>query len=239
MRTRPSGSLARCALALALGAGLAALGCGDGKVRLPSGPGQPGTAVVILIDTSGSMAQDVSDRGAFRPKHQIAREALERIIQNTGRWRKDNPNKPLQLAIYNFSSSVSELLPMGDFDEAKARAALARLPSPNSGTAIGTAIEHGYQALYQSGYHRKFLLCITDGENTAGTPPERVARQLHLQTKGEVKMYFIAFDIAANKFRFVKEVGGEVVEASNGDQLQAHLANIYEKKILAEAEEPQ
>src|SRR5262245_28438229 len=41
-----------------------------------------GTAVVLLVDTSGSMGQPVKDRqGQKRPKNEIAREALEHIIQ--------------------------------------------------------------------------------------------------------------------------------------------------------------
>src|SRR5689334_6802700 len=50
-------------------------------IDLPKAEYQPGTAVVLLVDTSGSMAQEVNDRdGRRRPKHQIAREAVERII---------------------------------------------------------------------------------------------------------------------------------------------------------------
>jgi hypothetical protein len=47
---------------------------------------RPGIAVVILVDTSGSMNQAVNDRGGKqKPKYQIARDALENIVQNTDR----------------------------------------------------------------------------------------------------------------------------------------------------------
>lgn len=227
---------------------LAAMGCSQsGKpteptavhLNLPRPELRAGTAVVILVDTSGSMEQAVRDpSGGQRPKFQIARDALERIIRTTEEWKKKNPDKTLQLGIANFSSSVTTLLPVSDFDAAKARAALKRLPHPNSGTAIGRALEEGYEQLYNSGLARKYILCITDGENTSGIKPEYVARQAFEQTKGEVELQFIAFDTSAKSFRFLKDVNGHVVEAADGPQLQQELTNIYEKRILVEKPEP-
>ena len=49
--------------------------------------------------------------------------------------------------------------------------------------------------------------------------------------------HFVAFDVEAAKFRFLRDVNGYVVQAADGPQLQAELAKIYEKRILAEAEE--
>src|SRR6185369_8040565 len=101
-------------------------------------------------------------------------------------------DQKLQMGIANFSSSVHELMPMGEFDAAKARAALAKMPSPNSGTAIGGALEEGFKSLYRSGCSPKYVICITDGENTSGIPPDKVARQLFDQTSGEVEIHFVA-----------------------------------------------
>jgi Mg-chelatase subunit ChlD len=209
-------------------------------IDLPTGQSRPGTAVVILVDTSGSMAQPVPDaQGKMRPKNEIAREALNGIVRHTGQWKKDHAGSHLQLAIFNFSSRVNEVLPMGEFDAAKAEAALGRIPPPKGGTAIGLAIEDGYRALYRSGCARKFIVCVTDGENTAGAAPDVVARQLHAQTEGAVQLNFVAFDTKASQFKFLGDVNGHVVEAADGGRLQAELTNIYEKRILAEApEEP-
>jgi Mg-chelatase subunit ChlD len=191
------------------------------------------------VDTSGSMGQRVRDgAGNQRPKNQIAHDALERIIEQTDQWKKAHPNQTLQLGITHFSSSVWELLPMGDFDAARARAALERLPAPNSGTAIGGALEEAFKALYRSGCARKYVVCITDGENTSGVAPEWVARQLFKQTEGAVEVHFVAFDTSARHFAFLKDVNGHVVEAADGKQLQQELINIYDKRILAEKPEP-
>jgi Mg-chelatase subunit ChlD len=207
-------------------------------IDLPKTEPRPGTAVVVLVDTSGSMAQPVPDaKGRPRPKNEIAREALHGIVQNTSKWKKDHANSHLQLAIFNFSSRVNEVLPMGEFDAAKAEAALARIPNPNGGTAIGLAIEEGYKALYRSGCTRKFIVCVTDGENTVGPVPDLVARRLHDQTSGAVQLNFVAFDTKASQFKFLSAINGHVVEAADGAKLQAELAAIYEKRILAEVPE--
>jgi Mg-chelatase subunit ChlD len=204
-------------------------------VNLPTAELRSGTAVVLLVDTSGSMAQLVPDaKGNLRPKSEIAREALNGIVRHTSQWKKDHAGVHLQLAVTNFSSRVNEVLPMGEFDPVKAEAALARIPAPNGGTAIGLAIEEAYKALYRSGCTRKFIVCVTDGENTAGPGPDLIARNLHAQTSGAVQLNFVAFDTKASQFKFVGEVNGHVVEAADGGKLQAELTAIYEKRILAE-----
>jgi hypothetical protein len=209
-------------------------------IDLPQADPRAGTAVAILIDTSLSMAQSVDDRqGQPRPKHEIAREALSGIVKYTGDWKKKHADRLLYLGIYHFSSNVAPILPMAEFDQAKADAALAKIPPPNSGTAIGRALEEGFQALYGSGCVRKYVVCITDGVSTSGPPPDVIARQLYAQTKGDVEIHFVAFDIAAAQFHFLRDVNGYVVQAADAPQLQAELAKIYEKRILAEAEEPE
>lgn len=208
-------------------------------IDLPAPELRAGTAVILLVDTSGSMAQQVPDQaGKPRAKYLIARDALNRIVEQTAQWKKAHPDRVLQMGIYNFSSSARPVLPMGDFDAVKVREAINHIPNPGGGTAIGHALEEGFKALYRTGCIRKFVVCITDGENTSGPPPDRIARQLHAQTKGDVRLDFIAFDVAADRFKFLKEVNGDVVQASDGAQLEKELKQVYEQKILVEKEEP-
>lgn len=205
-------------------------------IPLPQADQRLCTAVVVLVDTSGSMKEEVVDRqGVRRPKYLIARDALKEIVDYTGQWEKKHTDRVLEMALFSFSSSPSPVLRMGRFDLARTQQALQTIPQPGGGTAIGEAVEEGFKALYQSGCVRKYLICITDGENTAGRPPDRVARQLHAQTQGEVEMHFIAFDTSASKFGFLSEVNGHTTEAADGAQLRARLTDIYEKRILAEA----
>ena len=81
----------------------------------------------------------------------------------------------------------------------------------------------------------KYILVVTDGENTQGVSPRRIAQEITRRSEGAVRMYFVAFDIDAERFAFVRDVRGEVVGARNGDALRARLDEIYRGKILSEA----
>ncbi|MFN0052436.1 MAG: vWA domain-containing protein [Planctomycetales bacterium] len=205
-------------------------------IELPQPAQRLGTAVVVLVDTSPSMAQAVNDHaGRLRPKSELAREALQRIMEVTDVWHQQHADAPLYLGLISFAGACATTLPVGPFDAAQARAALANIRPPRDGTAIGIALEEGFQALYSTGCIRKHLVCITDGENTVGATPDLVARQLYSQTKGDVEIHFVAFDTAASQFAFLKDVNGSVVQAADGAELQARLIELYEQRILVEA----
>lgn len=205
------------------------------EIPLPQADQRLCTGVVILVDTSGSMNESVSaGGGATRPKHELAREALAGIVEYTGEWKRKHPDRIVQLGMYSFSNTARPVLPMAEFDTGAVQQALSRIPSPNGGTAIGEALAEGFKALYGSGCVRKYVLCITDGENTAGRRPDQIAQQLHGQTNGEVELHFVAFDTSSANFTFLSKVNGHAVEAADGPQLAARLSDIYEKRILAE-----
>jgi len=192
-----------------------------------------GAAVAILIDTSGSMAQEAP--GDSRPKYVVAQEALEAMLDATDAFVAKRPDFPIKIGIYSFSSSVRTLRPIQPYDRAAIRQTLARLPRPGGGTAIGEALREARPDLYRAGVFRKYLLVVTDGENTSGRSPDRVAREIFRKSEGAVQIYFVAFDTTPQKFAFLKEVGGDVIGAGTGDELRTALAGIYQGKILAEA----
>src|SRR5205809_963497 len=76
---------------------------------------------------------------------------------------------------------------------------------------------------------------VTDGENTSGRPPERVAREIFRKSEGAVQVYFVAFDTSPQKFAFLKDAGGDVIGAGTGAELRRALDAIYQGRILAEA----
>jgi hypothetical protein len=114
-------------------------------------------------------------------------------------------------------------------------AALDAMPEPDGGTAIGNAMDEARADLYRAGTFRKYILVVTDGENTTGRSPRRVAQEINRRSEGAVRMYFVAFDIDADRFAFLRDVRGEVVGARNGDALRERLDEIYRGKILSEA----
>src|SRR2546422_4812628 len=192
-----------------------------------------GAAVAILIDTSGSMGQKAP--GDTRSKYTVAQEALEAMLDATDAFVAKRPDFPIKIGLYTFSSSVRTLRSIQPYDRNAIRAALATLPQPGGGTAIGDAMREARPDLYRAGVFRKYLLVVTDGDNTNGLPPDEVAREIFRKSEGAVQVYFVAFDTSPQKFAFLKEVGGDVIGAGTGAELRQALDGIYQGKILAEA----
>jgi Mg-chelatase subunit ChlD len=192
-----------------------------------------GAAVAILIDTSGSMREKAP--GDSRPKYVVARESLETMLDATDAFSTKRPDFPIKIGIFSFSSNVRRLRAIQPYDRAAIRAALQELPGPGGGTAIGEAMHEARPDLYRAGVFRKYLLVVTDGENTNGPRPERVARDIWQKSEGAVQIYFVAFDTSPEKFSFLKDVGGDVITAGTGAELRTALDGIYTGKILAEA----
>jgi len=192
-----------------------------------------GAAVAILVDTSGSMAKDAP--GDDRPKHEVARAALTTMLDATEQFIARRPDFPIKIGLYSFSSNVRTLMPIQRYDRTVVRTALSNIPRPGGGTAIGEALRTARPDLYRSGVFRKYLLVVTDGENTSGRSPDEVARDIYGKSEGAVQIYFVAFDTSPEKFAFLKEVGGGVFGAGSGVELRKALDEVYQGKILAEA----
>ncbi|HEU4935857.1 MAG TPA: vWA domain-containing protein [Vicinamibacterales bacterium] len=192
-----------------------------------------GAALAILVDTSGSMKEPAP--GDSRPKYVVAQEALEAMLDATDAFIARRPDFPIKIGVYSFSSSVRVQRPIQPYDRAAVRATLASLPRPGGGTAIGDAMREARPDLYRAGVFRKYLLVVTDGQNTNGRSPEDVARDIWQKSEGGVQTYFVAFDTSPEKFAFLKEAGGDVIGAGTGVELRKALDGIYQGKILAEA----
>ena len=192
-----------------------------------------GAALAILIDTSGSMKETAP--GDTRSKYEVAREKIERMLDATDAFIARRPDFPIKVGLYSFSSDVEVIQPIQPYDREAIRRAISALPRPGGGSAIGVAMREARPALYRSGVFRKYILVVTDGENTNGREPDQVARDIWRKSEHAVQIYFVAFDTSPAKFAFLKEVGGDVIGAGSGPELQAALENVYQGKILAEA----
>ena len=192
-----------------------------------------GVALDIVLDNSGSMRDTA--RGDSRPKYIVAREAIERMLDATDSAVAKRPDFPVLIALHVFSDDVRTVLSMQPYNRDSVSAALARVDRPLGGTAIGRGIDEARKALYRSGVFRKNILVVTDGENTSGPSPSSVAREVFDRSEGGVRMYFVAFDVDAAKFAFVRSVKGEVIGAANATALGAALDTLYQGRVLAEA----
>jgi hypothetical protein len=207
-------------------------------VFTPPQPAQGGAksiGVVILIDTSGSMKSPVADRdGRSRPKHELASEALSEILRQAGDWAKAHGDRPFNLSIQHFSGSAHPVLNMGRFDHDTTQQAVNGIPKPDGGTAIGLALQAGWNTLKPVQAEKQYILCITDGENRDGPEPQTIAPQVYEDSGKKVEIHFIAFDVRGDLFEWVKQYNGSVVSASNKEQLDKELKRIFSSRILAE-----
>jgi Ca-activated chloride channel family protein len=151
---------------------LIAIGCATGIVALGAALASPrfvatvpvrGVAVVLCVDTSGSMrATDVA------PSRSEAAAAAVRAFV-------DGVPDGTRLGIVAFSSGAGVVAPLTD-DRDAVRDAIGRIPPPNGGTAIGDALLAAARQLPPSG--RRAIVLITDGVNNLGSDPAQVAPQI-------------------------------------------------------------
>lgn len=199
-----------------------------------------GVAAAILVDTSGSMADKVADAGgASSPKIEIARRAVLKLIRQTADFAKAHPEQNVQLGIYEFSArdheaACRQVVALSAPDADRARP-LVQAMRPDGATPIGDAIVTVKQKLDATGYRRLHILVVTDGENNRGyAPAEVVGAVSRLPEDYRASVYFVAFDVAADKFTAVRDAGGLVLPAANEAELQQTLDYVLTGKILAE-----
>ena len=76
---------------------------------------------------------------------------------------------------------------------------------------------------------------VTDGENTDGIRPERVAEGIGRRPESErPSIYFVAFDVEASRFARVRDAGGLILPAANARELNDTLDALLRGKILLE-----
>jgi len=206
---------------------------------------EPGVAVAIVYDTSGSMKQPVRDgTGQLSPKYVIARRALEEIVKRLQTFATNTaggPPRRIEAGLFVFSGNqVRELVKFGPFDPRAAQNWTRDLPAPTSGTPLGNALNTAGQAVLNSKLARKHVLVITDGVNTVGRDPAVMMPKLKeqaAQNHAALSVHFVAFDVDAKVFDPLKKLGATVVGAADEKQLNGQLELILQRKILLEDEE--
>jgi Mg-chelatase subunit ChlD len=199
-----------------------------------------GLAAAIVIDVSGSMGDRIAGEDGRRArKIDVARRAARDLIEQFAAYADEHKDEPVLLGVYEFSRRNGEadcrpIVPMGPPDRTQADSALARL-NPEGGTPIGQAMVSAKLALDATGLSRRHLLVVSDGENTDGFQPDAVAAGIARRPDSErPSIYFVAFDIEANRFNGVREAGGLVLPAANGRELSNTFDMLLKGKILIE-----
>ena len=206
----------------------------------PSVQAREGLAAAIVIDVSGSMRDNVTGPdGRREPKIETARRAARELVDQFARYAEEHPEEPVFMGLYEFSERSGQpacrpVIPMGPPDRARAASAIAALRA-DGGTPIGDAMIAAKRELDQTGLTRRHLLVVTDGENTAGPRPDRVATAIGRRPESErPSIYFVAFDVEASRFNAVRDSGGLVLGAANAKELNDTLDTLLRGKILLE-----
>ena len=208
-----------------------------------AGTSSEGIAIGVAIDVSGSMKDGVKDKdGVVRPKIEIARRCVLDILKQADSFARGHEDKKIEIGIFEFSSrqnrpSCRQIIPFGPIQTTSAVEAVKRM-TPDGGTPIGDAIITVKQKMNATGLNRQHLLVITDGENNQGYDPGDVVNALsRMPDENRTSIYFFAFDVAAEKFHRVRDSGGLVMAASNGQELEQTLGYVLTGKILVEQPE--
>ena len=197
-----------------------------------------GTAVYMLLDTSGSMADSTANaqggEGGREGKLAVAKRAAIAACRQIAKYGEEDKTRNIQLAIASFNDQVHPLLPMGKPDVAAAERAINGMRTGGD-TAIGRAVVQAQQSLDRTGLTGQHILLVTDGENTTGVSPDRVAKAFNILPEGLRPMtYVVAFDVNAHVFDGVKSQGWQVFSAANGKELEQRLDEVVGGHILLE-----
>jgi Mg-chelatase subunit ChlD len=201
---------------------------------------QEGTAAIVILDTSGSMKDKVTDvDGTQRAKLQIARRAILDLVRQFEKFSIEHKDRRISVGIYEFSSRNKgphwrKSVPLGPPDLRAAETALKHMKA-EGGTPIGDAMIVAKRDLDATRLSRRHILVVTDGQNTRGYSPGDVAQAIARQREQDrASIYFVAFDINAERFNAVRDAGGLVLTASDERDLNLTLGYLLSGKILVE-----
>lgn len=200
-----------------------------------------GVAVGVVFDTSGSMRDSVKDAsGKPAPKHVIGVRALKQIVARLAVAESGGGPAPrkIEAALVVFENGRAQTaVPFGPFQAGPFEEWADGFKQPNGATPLGDSIDRVARDLMRSKLPHKHILVITDGMNTAGQKPEVVLERLQKQARQSetsLAFHFVAFDVAAEVFKPVRDLGATVVGAADETELNAQLNYIVERKILLE-----
>ena len=210
--------------------------CEDSAPKLAASPHTVnGTGVYILLDVSGSMADQVRNAsGAQEAKLAVAKRAGISVCQQIAKYAQESPARNIKLAVASFSDDCRTVVPLGTPNATAAQQAINSLYT-QGGTAIGNSVAQAQKELDRTGLRRQHILIITDGENTVGPKPDKVAAEISaLPEDLRPNVYIVAFDVSASVFDAVKKQGWQVFSAANGKELEQRLDQVVGGHILIE-----
>ncbi|KPC71103.1 hypothetical protein ADL26_16180 [Thermoactinomyces vulgaris] len=168
---------------------------GPGGMKSLKLPEEKPVNIVILVDSSGSMAAKVSGG----QKMELAKQAVESFAKQM----PDGAN--VSLTVYGHKgsnnekdkavscNSIEEVYPLGAYDESKFNNALNKF-QPTGYTPLAGAMKLAKQKLANQSKAENIIYVVSDGIETCGGDPVQVAKELHTSNIKAV-VNIIGFDI--------------------------------------------
>lgn len=194
-------------------------------------PTEP-VAIEVILDVSGSMAAKVQGER----KMDLARSALHKAVRGL-----DSPAFVVGFRAYGFDNTVpktpedscpnTELLNAIEANQvASIRERVATL-HPYGYTPIARSLELAGADLLATDSSKQMIILISDGEETCGGDPVRVAEQLR-EMGIDVETHVIGFDLdkeqAAQMRAVAKAGGGQYYDAKDAAALEDALLSVIE-----------
>lgn len=180
---------------------------------------ETGTAIAIIIDTSGSMTGQKMDdakrvyRDIIFPRLVSAREPVEYSLISCGG-----------------SASVIRANALLESDTPDSVDALRA----DGGTPLGEAILAGYQQLSASRRESKYIFIISDGQATGATPSDVITA---FQQQGvNCGIFVIGFQSDSSYYEPISALGGRVMMVENAQGLADTCDLLFKKILKVEAE---
>ena len=195
-----------------------------------------GIAVAVALDVSPSMADAVATKdGQAEPKIAIAKRVVVKAFQDIAEFADGVSNSTTVVAgLWAFSGNVLRVRPLSRPDKDSIQSEVDALHE-SGGTAIGEALIEAKIGLNEAGLARQYVILVTDGQSNMGPGPETVLEAYRrLPAPHQPSVYIVAFDITADLFSPLKNLGATVVEARDAKELQTAIDRIIYGDILVE-----
>jgi Ca-activated chloride channel family protein len=182
-----------------------------------------GSNVLIVLDSSGSMAGKVGGQA----KTDIAERVVTDLVENMP------ADMNVGVVVYgarsaraqNNCNDIEVLQPMGPPDAARLSEAL-RGVGPRGMTPIGGSLRRAAEVLKDREGSSTIVL-VSDGTESCQGDPCQVAREVHEQTGIDVKVHVVGLDVAAGERDTLACVaqsgGGKYFAAENEQELRTAL----------------
>lgn len=199
----------------------------------------PGRAIVFLVDSSGSMGEQLGEGRKIEKVHEVILSLLSEDDRLLG-------DDIISLMLFHATKSgdipkVDMLLPPARLSDI--RKDLSKLGKklkkvkPMGGTPIGFALRRAVEALLAVDSEEKRVILLTDGENNVGPSPEEVAEEAGGHGI-QVDVVGIGDDINPLELEAITErAGGSFKHYPYDGELQQILEELL--KPVPQAEEPE